>query len=201
MSHTKRFEMFQNRQTFQHNEHIPLTRSSYAYVYNCKRELLERVGTLCDTLGIRHTIAHGNLIEWMRGSPIYHDDDLDIRFCIDDFDKWERYCKDNLCNSVPNLEFDDRFANPESQQYNGIQCRLLSSCGRNMYPTMDIHCDLVASRVGHKMWMNYDVDFNKLRRVTYLGVPTWVPSKEDAHNVLCKQYGSDYMIPLHKSPW
>ena len=77
---------------YQHNKHVQVTANTYAYVREYKKQLLQNITNLLNDLQIRFVISHGNLIEFERNCPIYHDDDLDIRFCIDDAAKWNQYC-------------------------------------------------------------------------------------------------------------
>lgn len=60
---------------------------------------------------------------------------------------------------------------------------------------MNIHCDLVANIVSSTFWMNYNIDYNNLRKIVYLGVNTYAPNKNDTIKVLQDQYGKDYLIP------
>ena len=82
-------------------------------------------------------------MEFERGETIYQDDDLDIRFDINDLDKWHIYCQNpkNKTNPKYNLVFDNRFTNIKQQQINGIQCRLIHFNNTNNIKqfNMDIH--------------------------------------------------------------
>ena len=132
---------------------------------------------LLTELDIKHVIAHGNLIEFERaGRPNYHDDDLDIRFDVADFDKWERFCATFLLNATfyPRyraLHFDDRLANATQQRLTAIQVRLqrtkttlgaapgsLASLSHSVamgIEGMDIHADDVhlEALYGHLCWV------------------------------------------------
>ena len=77
---------------FQHNKNVQITDQTYTYVYKYKQELLKQLTKLLDDLGIEFVISHGNLIEYERQSPIYHDDDLDLRFNVEQFDRWMEWC-------------------------------------------------------------------------------------------------------------
>ena len=185
---------------YQHNEKVNITEESYEYVLSYKRQLLKHITDLLNDLSIRFVISHGNLIECERGKPIYQDDDLDIRFCLDDLEKWETYCSDikNKNNPKYNLIFDKRFGDINKQKHNGIQSRLITFENKDdikTFSAMDIHCDLVASVVAIKMWMNYNIDFNNLRKVTLYDVATSAPNKRDTKKVLTRQYGKTYMLP------
>ena len=107
---------------FQHNNNVKLCDESYTYVYRYKKELLAQLTKLLDSLKVRFTIAHGNLIEFVRKSPIYHDDDLDLRFNHADMDKWIAWCNkrnDGLVTEY-NLAFDGRLKSRKAQEKNGI---------------------------------------------------------------------------------
>ena len=83
---------------YQHNPGITITKENYEYVREYKKQLLQNITRLLNDLNIRFVISHGNLIEYKRGAPIYHDDDLDIRFNRDDIEKWSQFCKEK--NSI-----------------------------------------------------------------------------------------------------
>ena len=188
---------------FQHNFKVKVDKETYEYVRQYKSQLLFNIDKLLDDLNIKYVIAHGNLIEYVRNKPIYHDDDLDIRFDVDDFWKWEKYCKDlnNVDDYKYNLKYDHRIFDIEKQLFNGIQIRLIKFMNPDNIKefNLDIHCDLVASRVDKKdSWMDYYIDYSKLRRVNFLEVDTYVPSEDDTDRILTKQYGKNYIIPNYK---
>lgn len=185
---------------FQYNSNFTINKDTYAYVLEYKKQLLKGVTQLLNDLNVRFCISHGNLIEYERGKPILHDDDLDIRICVDDFDKWSKYCMSNNDNNdyKYNLLFDNRINYIDSQKRNGVQVRLIQfqyEHGSKDLEKMDIHCDLVLNNIETDVWIIYDIDYNNLRKVTYLGVNTYAPSKEDTVRILTKEYGSKYMIP------
>lgn len=183
---------------FQHNSHIEINKYSYRYVFLYKRQLLYNITNLLNKLNIQFVISHGNLIEYERKKPIYHDDDLDIRMNVKDLEKWSKFCNENdMILPEYNLKFDDRFKKIDSQIYNGIQCRLINFYNRYKIPVykMDIHCDLVANVVTKKFWMDYNIDYNNLRKIIYLGVNTYSPNKNDTTKMLVAQYGKNYIIP------
>ena len=137
----------------------------------------------------------------MWGKPIYHDDDLDIRFCADDFDKWEKFCNDANKNNIYNLNFSDRSI--FDQRRKGVQITLLNfdnSENIETFPDMDIHCDLVSSsiRYGKKTWMEYNIDFNNLNKIKFYDTDTYAPNDKDTIMVLKDEYGPNYMIPNKK---
>ena len=77
------------KQYFYHNKKIRVTLESFNSVREILKELLFRVDKLLRRLDIKYTIACGNLLEYERGSPIYHDDDIDIRVDSRDWYKWD----------------------------------------------------------------------------------------------------------------
>lgn len=186
-------------QYFQHNDRTPITDETYTYVYRYKQELLRRLTALLDSIGVRFVVAHGNLIEFVRGSPIYHDDDLDLRFAAQDMEKWMNWCKTQQGTEFPahNLAFDGRLHDREKQESNGIQVRLINPpYASEACATMDVHADLVTSRTKTSdFWMAYDLDYSGIRRTRFMGADTWVPSLADAHRLLAAQYGAFYTVP------
>lgn len=187
------------QKTFKYNDHIKITHDSYLYVNEYKKQLLGNVTKLLNDCKIKFVIAHGNLIEFTRGEPILHDDDIDIRFDVRDMCKWYYFSMINKKTLYKyNLNFDDRFRDIEAQKYNGIQCRLIKFKNLNSLKVydMDIHCDLVASSVGMRhFWKDYDIVYSNRRRVQYLNIFTFAPSEYDTHKVLLKDYGKNYLIP------
>ena len=120
----------------------------------CKNSLIIKI---CVN-DIKFVIAHGNLIEYERQKPIIHDDDIDIRFDINDFKKWVKYCSSlkNNTDIKNNLVFDDRLNVPDKQLYNGIQVRLYKFYIKQSVYEGDIYCDLTANKVIKKnSWIDY----------------------------------------------
>ena len=194
-------ESYKNKPTtFQHNSNIKITKKSLRYTQEYKKQLLFCISKLLFDLDIKFTISHGSLLEHIRGKLIQHDDDIDIRFHIGDFDKWIKFC--NSCQSSSlqkyNLNFDYRFHDAQKQINDGIQCWLLrfnNPRGMKTFEKMDIHCDLVCSIVHSTFWTIYDIDFSKLQKVLYLGVETSMPSYDDSVYILKKSYGENYLTP------
>ena len=184
---------------YQHNSAHMINTDTYTYVYEYKTQLLQNMTRLLNDLHIRFCIAHGNLIEHTRGKPIYHDDDLDLRLCKDDIGRWLEYCKNNGGDIHRyNLRFDGRFSDADAQKKNGIQVRLKhfqNDSRIKVFEDMDIHCDLVANNIHTDIWIVYDIDYNNLRKISYLGVDTYAPSEADTERILTKEYGSNYMTP------
>ena len=198
---------YRKQTTFQHNKNQPLTVGSYAYVKEYRKQLIKNITKLLDELDIKFILGHGNLLEFMRDKPILHDDDIDIRFDKKDLKKWEEYCKNPDNKNKYNLVFDDRFDKMDKQLYNGIQIRLENFENKKeleIFPEMDIHADLVlasidTNRPGECRWILYDIDFEKRREIKYLGEKSYVPSEEDSHKVLKKDYG-DNMFWSYRYP-
>jgi len=188
-------------QYFQHNNKVEITPVSYKYVYDNKKQLLNNITQLLIDLDIKFVISHGSLLEYTRGQPIYHDDNLDIRFDINDFDKWKTFCKSPINIDLYNLKFDFRINDINAHKYNGIQCRLIQFKNyKNIkeFKNIDIHCDLVANKVGSDFWIDYDIDFNNRRNVILYDTVTYAPSKDDTHRMLSRSYGKNYIIPDRK---
>ena len=202
-------EMSSNIQYFQHNMNVAITEKSYKYVREYKKQLLLNMSNLLEDNKIKYVISHGNLIEYERGSPIYHDDDIDLRINIKDIHKWEKFCNDNESADKYNLKFDERFKNMKSFKKRGIQCCLLNF--EDFEFEMDIHCDLVPSITNaepyirddgrfDKFWTDYDIDYSNLRKIKLMGVDTFAPNIEDSKRLLLRQYGENYLIPVRKPP-
>ena len=187
---------------YQHNELI-VNEDNLKYCNEVKKQLLHNVSSLLKKLNIKFVISHGNLIEFTRKKPIYHDDDIDIRICSEDFDKWVSYCKNLNClvDNQYNLKFDERLFAIELQKVYGIQINLnnfINNNNINEY-NMEIHCDVVLNTIESETWIKYDIDFNNLREVKYLGTITYAPSEEDTDRILKKEYGENYIKPNFKS--
>jgi len=184
---------------YQHNENITITHENYKYVIECKKQLVYHITNLFNDLNIRFVIAHGNLIEYERNEPIYNDDDVDVRFCVEDIEKWKKYCENNeKDNAKYNLIFDNRFNDIDNQLYDGIQGYLITFNNKDNIKTFNdikVGIDVVPSIVDKKVWRDYNIDFNNLRKIDYIGVCTYVPSKEDTIKLLTSQYGKRYIIP------
>jgi len=182
---------------FQNNK-VQITRSSYFYVYNYKKQLLGNITKLLNDLDIRFVISHGNLIEYERNKKIYHDDDLDIRFDGRDLLKWENFCSSKHDLNKYNLDFDKRIDNINRQKQNGIQARLIkfkNDFDYQEYPEMDIHLYLVLNKVTSNVWIDYNINFDNLRKIKLMGVETYAPSVDDTKKILTKEYGKNYLIP------
>lgn len=190
---------------FQHAENAEVTKETYKFVFLQKRQLLYYITKLLKEIEIKFVISHGNLIEYERKKPIFHDDDIDIRFDINDFHKWEKFCNENdSFLQKYNLVFDNRFRDFDSQKHNGIQCKLINFANPYKIRQYDIavHVDLVPSFVSRSdFWPNYNINYNNLREVELYSVKTFAPSENDSKRVLSSQYGKDFLIPDRPSPF
>ena len=84
------------------------------------------------------------------------------------------------------------------QLKNGIQAKLIkfkNDFDYQEYPEMDIHLDLVINEVESDIWLNYDVNFDNLRKINFMGIKTYAPSINDTKKILTKEYGKNYLIP------
>jgi mannosyltransferase OCH1-like enzyme len=188
---------------FQHNNKIVITKDSYKYVKEVKKQLLKNVTSLLHNLNIKYVIGHGNLLDFERSDPpIYHDDDIDLRLDIRDINKWISYCNSMVSNIdyKYNIKYDNRIKDTEQQKINGIQLRLLEFKNPFIIEeyNVDVHVDLVFNRVKNKFWKDYDINYNNLRDIEYLGINCTAPSKEDTHKMLSEQYGKKYIIPNYE---
>lgn len=190
---------------YQHNYSITINKKNYEYVREYKKQLLQNITNLLNDLRIRFVISHGNLIEYKRGAPIYHDDDIDIRFNKDDYHIWYKFCKENNSNNIEiekyNLVFDWRFPFTKTQMLCGIKCNLIqfkNTTNIEVFPNIKINCDLVCSKLSKsKIWADYNINYNNLQKIEYLEVNTYAPNDSDTQKVLSKEYGKKYLIPLY----
>jgi hypothetical protein len=190
---------------FQHNFRVDVTLLKYNYVKEYKKQLLQNVTNLLNELNIRFVISPGNLIEYERKKPIYHDDDLDIRFCIDDFPKWRSFCNDSnahlLCKKH-NITFDDIFLDFDKQLDKGIRIALVTFENPKhitIFESIQIYTDLVVSIANSKKhWIDYSIDYDNLRKIIFMGVETYAPNEEDTKRILSTEYGENYLIPNYE---
>ena len=186
-------------------DHAPwklLTEARIEKVFRDKLSLLRRIDTMMNTAGVAYTISHGTLLEFARGMPIYHDDDIDVIFSAYDRARWERFC---LAHSREDMEkqfgvkFDDRQHDIWKQRRDGCQLFLVD-------PQSDVtvHADLVSENVHVAcVWLLHSVDFKRLRRVEikYPGINETATvscmSREDSRRFLRIEYGPRWRVP-HK---
>ena len=177
---------------FQHNKSFIVTSENYKHVLNQRKTLLSKLTSVLKEHDIKWVLGHGNLIECVRGEPIYHDDDIDIRLDIDDIHKWIQY-QNSCVNGIDEkygLKYDDRYCQIEKQKYNGIQVELIETM-----PPFRIHADIVFNIVGSDFWLNYLIDYDSIKPVRYLDCDCYIPNDDDTARVLITQYGNNYLIP------
>lgn len=187
---------------FQHNSNIMVTTKSYTYVREYKKQLIYNITQLFNELQIKFVIGHGNLIEYERQEPIYHDDDIDIRFDINDIQKWKTYCSNpnNNTNIKYNLQF-NYLQIFKLQDWTRV--KLINFIGNIKPINMNINIDIVSSNYKgfwkknfiDKFWVDYNINYNNLRKIKYLEVDTYAPSIEDTIMILTKEYGPNYIKP------
>ena len=178
--------------TYQHNKDVIITDENYEFVKNYKKNLIQNITNVLNDNSVHFSIANGNLLEYERNEPIYHDDDIDVRFT--DFDNWFDYCQSlgSVIDTKNNLVFDDRILDKKKQLFNGVQVRLIEP---KLPENLDIHLDLIYWDASDPFWKKFIVNFDNLRPITYLDVNTFAPSKEDTVKNLTMEYGKDYLIP------
>tara|TARA_X000000950_G_C13784012_1_gene606380 strand:- start:67 stop:726 length:660 start_codon:yes stop_codon:yes gene_type:complete len=202
---------------FQHNNKIIVTQETYEYVKGYRQELLKSCSKLLNDLCIKYVISHGNLIEYSRQTPIYHDDDLDIRIDVNDTNKFEKVNTMNMeviegkcIFNDYNLVLDKRCINLDKFKVNGVQGKLIEF-NKHLPFKMNIHVDIVPNitdtepierynsykkcKYFEKFWIDYDIDYTNLREIVYMNTHTYAPSLNDTKKVLEKQYGTNYIIP------
>jgi hypothetical protein len=183
---------------FQHN-HRKITEEDYNYMIAYKRELLKNIGNLLDKLGIKYVISHGNLLEYTRGTPIYQDDDIDIRYDINDLDKWLEYCKSlTKCSDIENnLTILRKIMGlgPFKKMYI-IKLRHFQYEHKVPF-NFKIWCDFIANDINIGTFGRYDVFQEELRKIQYLGVDTYVPNQILTEKLLSDEYGNNYIIPKY----
>ena len=189
---------------FQHSDVI-ITGVNYKYCHEYKKELFKNVVNVLNQNNIKYVLTSGNLLEYTRGEVIIQDDDIDIRFHKDDWNKWKKYCnslgKDNI-DYTNNLKYDNRLRNFKQQNINGIQIRLNTFYMKSPDKNFDIHCDLVKSDIvsgwfNGWIWKNVDYLFSEsLRKIIYLDISTFAPNKKLTHKYLYDAYGKNYIKPI-----
>jgi hypothetical protein len=179
-----------------HNRHIEVTKDSYAYVYEYKQQLMSNLARFLRDSNIKYVISHGNLIEYERKRPIFHDDDIDIRM-------------DN--SDISNIDF-SILKNYNLKLIEGWVAgfKTKSECNRHYYwhhinllvfesdipvVNMTIFADLVCNKTNISPWVPYDLDYTSLREITYMGTKTFAPSEKDTIRLLEKEYGKNWIIP------
>lgn len=181
---------------FQHSK-IMITRKTYNYVKRYKHELFKNITQVLKKHNIKFVIGYGNLLEYVRGEPIIHDDDIDIRFDIEDFPKWENYCRSlkNKFDKENNLIYNDRFHNFRLQKHKGIVVKLYKFDSKGVDYNKSIWCDLIPSVVSFKFWNDYKIFHKPLIQIKYLESVAYIPDKKLTNDILTKTYGKNYLIP------
>ena len=167
---------------YQHNKSILISHETSNDIKMIKTKLLHLVNSLFKKLKIKFVISHGNLIEYKRNIPIYQDDDLDLRFYFKDSDK----IRNNLQFLCSNELIDYEFVNE-----NWIKISLKYT---KQEVVICVCVDIVNASYHDNTWIKYDIDFNNLKKIKYLGVCTFSPNDYDTHRILTKEYGKSYMI-------
>ena len=184
-----------------HNSKVQVTKYSYAYVYEYKRQLMSNLAKFLSDLKVNYVISHGNLIEYERGRLIYHDDDIDIRI--------DR-------NDIPNVNFSllskYNLKLVESDYINHVRrmgfiqkkicywhhINLVEFKSRISLPNMTIFADLVCNRTNTIPWNEYDINYRNIREIVYMETKTFAPSKEDTLRLLEKEYGENWITPNYE---
>ncbi len=133
---------------YQHNKNTEITKENYLYVREYKKQLLNCVSNLMNDLEIKYVIGHGNLIEYVRDEPIYHDDDIDIRYDINQSCKIKKY----IMNLVDNKDEKYNLIFGNGINYKRFICYLLffnNNLNIKLFPQMRIVCDVVANKETH----------------------------------------------------
>lgn len=159
--------------------------------------MLQCITKLLNFLKIKFVIVHGNLIEYIRDKPIYHDDDIDIRYDIIFFDILQEYIdnlkKNNYCDEIYNLKFSFK------DNAKRMVCELLKFNNINdciIFDNIRIPCDVVSNI--YNGWIDYDINYDDINEIEYIGIKTYVPNELDIDHVLKKEYGKNYLIPYPK---
>jgi len=181
--------------SFQHNNHIQITKEIYLYVKEYKKQLLQNITQLFNDLEIRFVLSDGMLLEYFRKKPIYQDDDVDIRFFSEDLDKWIQYISNPENSNNPKYNL---FIHSVVRDNNWYQAKLIHFISDIPEINMDIHIDIVINTLEDNVWKYCDIDFNDIRKTIIYDIETYIPNEEDTINILKKIYGEDYMIPIRR---
>jgi hypothetical protein len=176
---------------FQHSKLI-INEERYNTIREHKRVLLKNITNVLHKLDIKYVIAHGNLLEYVRGSPIVQDDDLDIRFDVRDIKKWVKYVSSLKNNKDPNNKL---FIKKRLSNYYVIRLNSLEKC--SFLTVFSGFCDFVSNDLNDETFNLYDVFDKPLRKINYMDIETYVPDKDSTHKVLKDEYGENYIIPIY----
>lgn len=191
-----------NYHKYQHNSTTQITKENYKYVREYKKQLLQNVTNLLNDLNIKFVIGHGLLIEFIRGNPIYHDDDIDIRFDINDNNKVMNIIDIlNNKNNIYNLCVNDISCPVKRTKNIRIFYKfkfklILFENKENIEEFLNLHIEVDLVSSNGESFIEYNINFNNIRKVIIYDVETYVPSVEDTHKVLRLEYGGKYMTPL-----
>jgi len=194
MKNIARFQKKGKPRMFYHLKRIPVTQITYNIARDIKKRILSAVDALLESLHVRYALSDGNLLEYERGIPIYHDDDVDIRVDSRDFHIINDYIggRSNL-DTDRNIKFDAY--NLDRTWYHV-----------SLINTDDIPSDydlkncisldfVISNEICGGFWKKYDIDFDNLRRINYLDIDTFAPGKEDTIRVLQTAFGVNYLTP------
>ncbi len=186
---------------YQHNKNIIITKENYNYVYEYKKQLLSCITKLLNDINVKFVIGHGNLLEYTRGSPIYHDDDIDIRYNYEDENKLLEYLNQNNYNGLNyNLNIHKgttmhiRRLTKNSYFFQIHLNKFENKLNINTY-NMSINLDLCSNLNRDRTFPGYDINFNNIRKIKLYEIDTYAPSIEDTHKVLSMEYRK-YNIPI-----
>ncbi len=188
------------KQYFYHNNKIRVTLESFNSVREILKELLFRVDKLLRRLDIKYTIACGNLLEYERGSPIYHDDDIDIRVDSRDWYKWDLHLLNKGNTNIENdLFYKKVTADNKGRWYHIYLLNFDNIKKKKGIKNNAFGLDFVSSdSCANDFWKKYDINFDDLRNVVYLDINTFAPNINDTKKVLIMDYGPNFIIPNYK---
>jgi hypothetical protein len=85
----------------------------------------------------------------------------------------------------------------KGRYYNWYHAKLVKFVNNNniLEIDMSMYADIVCSKTNGKPWVVYDIDFNNLREIDYMGINTFAPSQKDTDRVLTLEYGKNWIIP------
>lgn len=181
---------------FYHSNTIPVSKESYAYVRKVLHELLYKTDKILRELGCRYTISHGSLIEYQRGAPIYHDDDIDIRVDSRDFHRVRAYIGGAVkIDEANNVTFTKYWGDPNWYHVDLITREHDPYFNKNFPISLDL---VTSNSCSNGFWERYDIDFDNLRCVKFMDIDTFAPSETDTHKVLLNGYGANYLRPNYE---